>query len=304
MVTTVPIGSPGFSATSQAAGPPATTLVSPVPPEAALGVESMGAPAHTPARKWKLIPLVFGLIVVALLAEGIWAYWKFHRKTIAPPPASQVAVQPQPAAPPAVPTPASGEAPTPAQAATADQEAPPESVAPAVVEKKTVPRRAKHAAAAQPVEPAPPPPAQPEPAAVTPSPNPAPATPSAEEIATAEYARLASTPRVVQVLCNFDLKEAAFTFSASGQTLFEETLKGKRKKEGFLGIKGSYQGTLSRTITIPAGAEDVSIHVSTKEGAKGMDKAIKMPPPGGFVPTLNVQVDADHLSLNWKGSGN
>ena len=68
-------------------------------------------------------------------------------------------------------------------------------------------------------------------------------------------------------LCNYGLKEATFTFSSGGQTLFEETLKGKKKKEGFLGIKGSYQGTFTHTITVPAGASEVSIHVVAKDGA-------------------------------------
>ena len=135
---------------------------------------------------------------------------------------------------------------------------------------------------------------------VTPPPKPSPPTPSPEDIAKAEAAKLANIPRIVQVLCNYGLKEATFTFSSGGQTLFEETLKGKKKKGGFLGIKGSYQGTFTHTITVPAGAPEVSIHVVAKDGATDLTKAIKMPPPGGFVPTLAVEVDSDHLSLNWK----
>jgi len=143
-----------------------------------------------------------------------------------------------------------------------------------------------------------PPPAQPQPAIVTPPPTPS--TPSPEAIAKAEAAKVANVPRIVQVLCNYSFKEATFTFSSGGQTLLETTLKGKKKKEGFLGIKGSYEGTYSHTITVPAGAAEVSIHVVTRDGATDLIKAIKMPPGGGFVPTLGVEVDNDHLSLNWK----
>ena len=53
---------------------------------------------------------------------------------------------------------------------------------------------------------------------------------------------------------------------------------------------------------MPAGASEVSLRVVAKDGATDLTKAIKMPPPGGFVPTLAVEVDSDHLSLNWKGS--
>jgi hypothetical protein len=138
--------------------------------------------------------------------------------------------------------------------------------------------------------------------AVTPIPQPSPPTPSPEDIAKAEAAKLAKIPRIVQVVCNYGMKEATFVFSSGTQTLFEETLKGKKIKGGFLGIKGSYQGTFSHTITVPAGAPEVSVRVLAKDGATDLTKAIKMPAPGGFVPTLSVEVDSDHLSLNWKGS--
>jgi hypothetical protein len=138
---------------------------------------------------------------------------------------------------------------------------------------------------------------------VTPAPAPAPSRPSPEDIARAEAAKLANVPHIVQVSCNFGLKEATFTFSSGGRTLFEETFRGKKKKkEGFLGLKGSYEGSFSHTITVPAGAAEVSLHVVAKDGATDLNKDIKMPTPGGFVPTLAVDVDSEHLSLNWKGS--
>jgi hypothetical protein len=98
------------------------------------------------------------------------------------------------------------------------------------------------------------------------------------------------------------LKEATITISSGGQTLLQETFKGKKKKEGFLGIKGSYQGTFTHTITVPAGASELSLHVVAKDGAPDYVQAIKMPPPGGFVPTLAVEVDSDRLLFDWKGS--
>jgi hypothetical protein len=104
------------------------------------------------------------------------------------------------------------------------------------------------------------------------------------------------------VVCNYGLKEATFTFSSGSQALYAETSKGKKKKGGFLGIKGSFEGTFSHTITVPAGAAEVSLHVVSRDGATDLSKTIKMPPPGGFVPTLTVEIDSEHLSLSWKSS--
>ena len=286
------------SAASPAGGPQPDTFAPPLQPEAALTVEpAETSGAVSPAPKSKLIPILVGGVAVVLLAAAVWGYWKFHQIRTASAPPPQVAVQTPPAIPPPVTTPA--ESPTPPVEA-APAQTPPVSAAPETP-KKPVVRKPKQAATPTPSEPAvAPPPAQPQPAAVAPSPQPSPAAPSPEDIAKAEAARLASIPRIVQVLCNYGLKEATFVFSIGGKPLFEETLKGKKKKGGFLGIKGSYEGTFSHTITVPAGASEVSVRVLAKEGGTDLTKAIKMPLPGGFVPTLAVEVDSDHLSLNWK----
>jgi hypothetical protein len=143
-------------------------------------------------------------------------------------------------------------------------------------------------------------PAPPEPAPVaTAPPEPATPAPSAEEIAKANAAKLASLPRVVQIQCNYDLKEAIYTFSAGGQALFQGAFKGK-KKGGFLGIKGAFEGTFSRTITVPGGAPEVSVHVVTKDHATDLSKVIPMVAPGGFVPTLKVGIANNQLTLNWE----
>jgi hypothetical protein len=147
-----------------------------------------------------------------------------------------------------------------------------------------------------------PPPPQPQPAVVTPPAQPSPPTPSAEEIAKAAAAKFANIPRVVQVVCNFGFKEATFTFLSAGKTLYGVTRKGNKKKGGLPGIKGSYVGTFTDNITVPAGASEVSLHVVAKDGGYDGVKAITMPPPGGFIPTLAVEVDGNHLSLNWQSS--
>jgi serine/threonine protein kinase len=304
-----PMPASQLSGVFPAVGGQPTTLPPPPPPSPEFAVAPEGVPdAVVPAPKSKLLPVALAGVAVILLAGAALVYWGIRRERAAAPPPAQVAVQTPPVAPP-VTTPA--ETPTPPPDATATATTPPVTGAPTVgvpatgatgVPKKPVIRKPKPAATPAPAEPAPEPaPVQPAPVA-TPAPQPAPPTPSPEDIAKAEAARLAKIPRIINVLCNYGMKEATFVFSTGGKALFEETLKGKKIKGGFLGIKGSYQGTFTHTITVPAGVQEVSVRVLAKDGATDLTKAIKMPPPGGFVPTLAVDVDNEHLALDWKSS--
>jgi len=223
--------------------------------------------------------------------------WKFRRPNAIPPPAPvAVQAQPQPVPPPPLPTPDTSATPAPAPPAVDHPETPARAASPSP--RRVLVHKTKHVAAVEPSPPAPAPP-QPQPVVATPSPAPALPAPSPEAIARAEAAKFASVPHIVQVSCNYGLKEATITFSSGGTILFEETIKGKKKKGGFLGIKGSYEGTFTQTLTVPAGHSDVSVHIVAKDGAD-LTKVIKMP-SGGFIPTLIVNVDNEHLSLNWKG---
>ena len=293
------VQSPSLSGAPPEVEPVPANLAPPLRSDTALAGEPVGAPgAVLPAPKSKVVPIALGAVAVVLLGAAILGYWGYRRASSVAPPPVQVAVQTPQAPETLPPVTAPAESPTPPPAAT-EQTPPPVSPAPEVV-KKTAVHKPKQSTAQQPASPEPPPVTQPEPAVVTPPPQPT--TPSPEDIAKAEAARLANIPRVVQVVCNYGLKEATFVFSSGGKTLFEETLKGKKVKGGFLGIKGSYQGSFSHTITVPAGVSEVSVRVLARDGATDLTKAVKMPLPGGFVPTLAVEVDSDHLSLNWKGS--
>jgi hypothetical protein len=136
---------------------------------------------------------------------------------------------------------------------------------------------------------------------VTPPPQPEPSGPSAADIAKAEAAKLANTPRIVNVVCEFGLKEAKFTFAGGGKTLFQDSEKGKKKKSGFLGLKGNYEGSFNHTLTVPPGVTTISVHVESKDGSTDLTNTAHMPTAAGFVPTLSVAVDNDHLTLTWKG---
>src|ERR1019366_44750 len=113
--------------------------------------------------------------------------------------------------------------------------------------------------------------------------------------------KVPNVARVVQVQCQYDLKEATFTFSGSGQPFFQDNVKGK-KKGGFLGIKGAYEGTFGRTITVPAGVAEISLHVISKDGSTNLTKVVQMAPPGGFVPTLKVEIADNKIAMTWQSS--
>jgi len=277
--------------------PLATQIISPVPPAppteplAALPDEPTlpepvqeveAALAAEPQAKSNAVAIALGSLVVVLLAAAAWGYWKYHQVMSAPvPPPRMVLLSPPP---------------VPRELQPTEPVPPPPQTA-----KKTVAQKPRQMAKPQPKAPEPTPaPPEPEPIAAPP-PQPATPTPSPEEIAKANAAKLANVPRVVQVHCNYDLKEATYTFSAGGQALFQGAFKGK-KKGGFLGIKGAYEGTFSRTITVPAGAPEVSVHVVTKDGATDLSKVIPMLLPGGFVPTLKVGVGNNQLTLTWESS--
>jgi serine/threonine-protein kinase len=287
---------------AHAAGPQVAPPAQPAHAPAEHAVE----PAETPGAvlatpKSKLLPAVLAGAAVIVLLGVVLGYRKFHQsKAPAPPP--EVAVQ----TPPVVPPPAAATVETP----TATPTPPPEAAQPTPqvkptpeVARKTAAKKAKTTAAPTPTAPEPTPaPAQPQPVVVTPPPQPSPPKPSPEEIAKAEAAKFANVPRIVQVSCNYGFKEATITFLSGAQTLYTDTFKGKKKKGGFLGIKGSYQGSFTHTITVPAGVSEVSIHVVSKDGDFDAVKSIKMPAPGGFVPTLAVEADTDHLTLSWQNA--
>jgi hypothetical protein len=164
--------------------------------------------------------------------------------------------------------------------------------------RKPKPAIKPQAAAATPTPAAPP---QLTPISVLPLPQPITPAPNAEETSRTPASKVPNVARVVQVQCQHDLKEATFTFSGSGQAFFQDNFKGK-KKGGFLGIKGAYEGTFGRTITVPAGVAEISLHVISKDGSTNLTKVVPMAPPGGFVPTLKVDIADNKIAMTWQSS--
>ena len=304
-----PVSVPDFSAPVKPAQPIAPVVTAPSP----VARPTVAAPAPMPqpdastetihfddaptdvshAPKSKLLPILVGVAALLFLAVAGMGFWIFHHSRTTSP--GHEVVQTQPVIPPPVQTPVI--VPPPTLAPPVEQPALP-GAPPSQVAKKPLPKKVKPTAAPR-QEPAP----APAPVVVTPPSAPEPSGPSPAEIARAEAARLAATaPRIINVTCTFTLKEATFIFSGGGKPLHQETEKGKKKKgSGFLGIKGSYEGSFSHTLTVPAGVTQLSVRVESKDGSMDVSNAIKMPAPGGFVPTLAMQVDNEHLTLVWKG---
>jgi hypothetical protein len=272
LATTVPI----LAATAPSPPPVAMQPPPPVVPRPLREVEA-GGPAK-PEAKSNTFRIILVVVAVALATAAALGYWKYHQIMSAVVPLPHIALLPPP---------------VPPELEQVEPVSPPAESEPKPVVNK--PRQAAKPRS-KPSVPAPPAP-QPAPIAEQP-PKPVTPTLSAEATAKAEAAKPANLARVIQLHCKHDLKEATFTVSGGGQTLLQGSLKGK-KKGGFLAIKGAYEGTFSRTITVPGGALDVSIHIVTKDGATDLSKAIQMPPPGGFVPTLDIEVTSDRLTLNW-----
>ena len=288
---TIQAGAPDVTVAATAPAPQPGIAPPPALSDATQIVQDSEVPAQpVPAQKSKLLPVMVGVAALFFLVLVVFGYRKFQKAR-----ADSAALVTQTQTPPPTAVPVVNPTPPPVEPV-----APPPVSATPDVTKKPIVRKPKPAVAHPTPAPAPPP--QPEPVVVAPPPQPVPSGPSPADIAKAEAAKLANTPRIINVVCNFGLKEATFIFSGGGKTIYQETIKGKKKKGGFLGIKGSFEGTFSHTLTVPAGVSQLTLHVESKDGSTDVTNAIKMPSVGGFVPTLSVQADSDHVALNWKSS--
>jgi hypothetical protein len=76
-------------------------------------------------------------------------------------------------------------------------------------------------------------------------------------------------------------------------------LKGK-KKGGIFGIKSGFAGTFQRSIPIPSSAQNLTVRVVTKDGSTDLSQTTTLPPSGGAIPLLQVEVNLNKLALNWQ----
>ncbi|PYV09615.1 MAG: hypothetical protein DMG23_10300 [Acidobacteria bacterium] len=107
-----------------------------------------------------------------------------------------------------------------------------------------------------------------------------------------------SQERTVELICRHDLEDATLIVSSGPQVISQWPLKG-RKKGGFLGMKATHTGTLSRSMTIPLGVRQLSVRVVSRGGSFDLSKVIA-PPPTGSSATLRVTVAGERLTVDWQ----
>jgi eukaryotic-like serine/threonine-protein kinase len=110
-----------------------------------------------------------------------------------------------------------------------------------------------------------------------------------------------ATAKRVQLVCTHDLENATLMVSSGNQVISQWALKG-RKKRGFLGVKGSYTGTLSRPFTVPAAAGELSVRVVSREGSVDLTRTISAASPAASAATLRVVVNGSRLKVDWEQS--
>ena len=261
------------------------TIIAPAPPV------SPPEPAPLPPKR-KVNWLAAGTAALVILGIAlVVGLWKFRPAKTPPPPRAQATAQPS-VAPRETPAP---QTPTPAPRVSPSSQkspsAPPAGKQAAGLPKqKGVATKASGTVQAQGVTATPRAPlATTSPATATPStaaPAPAPANP-------------APAPSRIQLACRHELKDGKLSVSTGAQEILQAVLKGK-KKGGLLGIKGSYEGFLSRSLTVPPGTRDLTVHVSSSDGAVDMSNTISLTPPAGSSPVLQVVVKRDQILLNWQ----
>ena len=119
--------------------------------------------------------------------------------------------------------------------------------------------------------------------------------------ARARTIRAPAMRKLFQLVCKHDLAVATLTISSGTKTIFIANLRGK-KRGGVFGIKSSYSGTLARALTVPDGAQEISVRVVSPDGSTDLSSTIPAASLQGSLPALNVVVNNDHLSLNWGAS--
>ncbi len=105
--------------------------------------------------------------------------------------------------------------------------------------------------------------------------------------------------KTIQLICRHQLQEAKLTVSAGREAIFEESLKGN-KKAGFLGIRSGYSGQLSRPLTVPAGAQELSVRVVSADRSLDLSKKVPLPVRRSASPTLLVVASQHRLTVSWE----
>jgi hypothetical protein len=126
------------------------------------------------------------------------------------------------------------------------------------------------------------------------APSPAPVAAPPQQAASAVV-----TPKLVQLFCEYRLKEGTISVSSGPQLILEGKLRGK-KTGGFLGIKGGHLGAYSHPINVPPDAHQLTVRVISSDGSVDLTGTIAASPPPGASPTLHIIVAPPQLKLDWQ----
>jgi serine/threonine-protein kinase len=106
-------------------------------------------------------------------------------------------------------------------------------------------------------------------------------------------------PRSAQLLFEYQLKDGQLTISSGGAVILTDALKGARKG-GFMGIKSSFAGVLSKPITIPAGAQELSVQVISDDKSVTHTTRVAASPPDREATTLHLSATRTLLTAAWR----
>lgn len=120
----------------------------------------------------------------------------------------------------------------------------------------------------------------------------------ARAIATTSPAPNIAAARVIQLLCSFELQDAVLTVSNDTRVIFQGNLKG-RKKRGFLHIVQGYEGTLSQSLSIPAGTHRLVVQVKSADGAANLTGTTSVAPSSNGPGILKVIISKNNINLHW-----
>ena len=104
--------------------------------------------------------------------------------------------------------------------------------------------------------------------------------------------------RVIQLFCSFALQDATLTVSNGTQVIFQGNLKGK-KKGGFLHAAQGYEGTISQTISIPAGTNRLLLQIRSGDGTINLTGSTSVAASSNGPDTLHVTASKNSLNSYW-----
>ena len=111
-------------------------------------------------------------------------------------------------------------------------------------------------------------------------------------------AALPAAARAIKLVCNFELQNAILTVSNESRVIFQGSLRGK-KKGGFLHMAQGYNGTISASLRIPAGTQNLTLHVRSVDGTSDITGRTTISANSNGPSTLQIMVSKDRMSTHW-----